>query len=262
MFVYSYLELIIHDGPVEGEKFFTAFSPQFEKVHGDELRTLETITLAQHVFDNSLTKLYRSNKYRIPLNTHVYFGLTTFLEEKDTPVDGGRTILYLIQAYCELRETQRGPLDQFSFDAIINKARSLNTDDLDLQEGIEGAFTGVSNRDIMDNATLLKLGPMAMEADLAQDVRAELEDEDLKNPPHSGRPTLVEEFDRNIKREDSADGPTRNEIPLPPSRARDVAMEVQKIKEYRDRYKIEGRTGGVGPGLSVCMWTFHNTLDS
>jgi len=38
-------------------------------------------------------------------------------------------------------------------------------------------------------------------------------------------------------------------------------MEVQKVREYRDRYKIDGRTGGVGPAVSVCMFTFHNTLD-
>lgn len=39
-------------------------------------------------------------------------------------------------------------------------------------------------------------------------------------------------------------------------------MEVQKIKENRDRFKIEGRTGGVGPGVSVTMFTFHNTFDN
>lgn len=114
----------------------------------------------------------------------------------------------------------------------------------------------------MDNTAVLKLGMMPMEGDLAQDVRAELEDEDIKHPPELGKPSLVEEFDQNIKREDSADAPTRNEIPLPPSRARDVVMEVQKIKENRDRFKIEGRTGGIGPAVSVCMFTFHNTLDT
>ncbi|KAE8443771.1 hypothetical protein EG329_001365 [Mollisiaceae sp. DMI_Dod_QoI] len=262
MFVYSYLELVLNDGSTESEKFFAAFSEPFEKVHADELRVLATIKVPQHVFDNSIAKLYRNNKYRIPLNTHVYFGLTTFLEQKDNTNEGGRLALYLIQTYCELRETQRGPLDQFSFDAIVNKSRNLNIDDLDLQEGIEGAFTGVSNKDIMDNTTQLKLGMMAMEPDLALDVRAELEDEDIKNPPPPGKSSLVEEFDHNIKREDSADGPTRTEVPLPPSRARDVLMEVQKIKESRDRFRIDTRTGGVGPGVSVCMFTFHNTLDS
>ena len=33
-------------------------------------------------------------------------------------------------------------------------------------------------------------------------------------------------------------------------------MEVQRIKENRDRFRIEGRSGGVGPGVSVTMFTF------
>ena len=36
-------------------------------------------------------------------------------------------------------------------------------------------------------------------------------------------------------------------------------MEVTKIRENRDRLKIEARTGGIGPGVSVVMYTFHNT---
>jgi len=175
---------------------------------------------------------------------------------------GGTVIIYLLQTYCEIRETTRGPIDQYSFEAIINQAHGINGDEADLEEGIPGAFTGVSNKDIMDNTAVLKLGMTPMEGDLAQDVRAELEDEDIKHPPELGKPSLVEEFDQNIKREDSADAPTRNEIPLPPSRARDVVMEVQKIKENRDRFKIESRTGGIGPAVSVCMFTFHNTLDT
>ncbi|CZR67304.1 probable transcription initiation factor TFIID subunit 5 [Phialocephala subalpina] len=260
MFVYAFLELANSHGATESEKFFAAFSAPFESLHADELRQLETIKLATHVAENQTAQIYRTNKYRIPLNTHVYYNLTTFLEQKTT--EGGGTILYLIQAYCELRETQRGPLDQYSFDAIVNKARSLNVDELDVQEGIEGAFTGVSNKDIAENLVQLKLGPMELDPDLIADVRSDLEDEDKQNPPPAGKLSLVDEFERNIKREDSLEGPTRAEVPYPPSRARDVVMEVQKIKEYRDRFKIEGRTGGTGVGVSVCMFTFHNTLDS
>jgi len=39
-------------------------------------------------------------------------------------------------------------------------------------------------------------------------------------------------------------------------------MEVQKIRELRDRFRIDPRTGGVGPGVSIAMYTFHNTQDS
>lgn len=171
-------------------------------------------------------------------------------------------IVYLLQTYCDIKETSRGPIDQYSFEAIINNARGIGRDDVDLQEGIDGGFTGVTNKDIMDNNAVLRLGPMPMESELEQDVRAELEDEDIRNPPELGRTSLAAEFERSIKREESADAPNRNEIPLPPSRARDVVMEIQKVKEYRDRFRIESRTGGVGPAVSVCMFTFHNTLDT
>ena len=68
---------------------------------------------------------------------------------------------------------------------------------------------------------------------------------------------MLEEFDEKIKREDSADVPSRADLPLPPSRPRDIMMEMQKIRESRDRFHIEGRTGGVGVPVSACMFTFH-----
>ena len=102
---------------------------------------------------------------------------------------------------------------------------------------------------------------MPLESDLIGDVRAELEEEDTNNPPAAGQDSFVQHFEQRIKREESEDAPTRGELQLPPSMARDVAMEVQKVKEDRDRFKIEGRTGGVGPGVSVTMFTFHNTYD-
>jgi transcription initiation factor TFIID subunit 5 len=99
-----------------------------------------------------------------------------------------------------------------------------------------------------------------MEPELREDVRAELEEEDHRHPPADGRPTLVEEFDERIKREESADAPSRADLPLPPSRARDVVMEMQKVRENRDRFQIEGRTGGIGIPVSACMFTVHNSL--
>lgn len=260
IFVYSYLELVLDDASVAADSFFQAFSPQFERVHSDELKVFQTIKLSAQVVDNSIATLYRGTKYRLPLNSNVYYNVLTFLESKSQV--GGSVVIYLLQTYCEVRETTRGPIDQYSFEAIINQSRGVEENDADLEEGIPGAFTGVSNKDIMDNNAVLKLGMMPMEAELALDVRAELEEEDIKNPPEFGRTSLVDEFDQNIKREDSADAPTRNEIPLPPSRARDVVMEVQKIKENRDRFRIDGRSNGIGAGVSVCMFTFHNTLDA
>ncbi|KAI9055235.1 hypothetical protein LZ554_000199 [Drepanopeziza brunnea f. sp. 'monogermtubi'] len=260
MFLYSFFDIVLSGDTTEAMNFLKDFGPQFEYAHAEELQAFEKIKEAQHVFDSPIAKIYRGSKYRLPLNTHSYFHLTTFLE--GSAKEGGSVIIFLLSAYCEIRETERGPINQYSFEAIINHGRGVKTEEADLQEGVVGAFTGVLNRDIMDNNAALRLGQMPMEPELAQDVRAELEDEDARNPAPLGKNTLVEEFEQNIKREDSADGPTRNEIPLPPSRARDVVMEVQKIKENRDRFRIDARSSGVGPGVSVCMFTFHNTLDT
>jgi transcription initiation factor TFIID subunit 5 len=132
-------------------------------------------------------------------------------------------------------------------------------------EGIPGhhpgsAYTG-DNPAMAGTLPRLRLGKMPMEETLEGDVRAELAEEDEKEPPLQGRNTLVQEFDQMIKKEEDEEAPTRNDIPFSPSTARDVAVEVMKVKENRDRYRLDGRTGGVGPGVSVCMFTFHNTYD-
>ncbi|KAI9742827.1 MAG: Transcription initiation factor TFIID subunit 5 [Claussenomyces sp. TS43310] len=257
VYVYSYLELVMQMFPTEASSFLQKYKWQFEGVHADELRVLETITLPQHVQENSITKLYRENKYRLPLNTHIYYNLVTFLEQNGKR--GGTVVLHILSTYCKIKETERGPIDQFSFEAIINRATGLDiVDGEDMEEGIPGGFTGVSNQDMQNNNAPIKLGPQPMETDLAQDVRADLEDEDAKNPPDPGQMSLVEIFDQNIKREESADAISRIEIPYPPSRARDIAMEVQKTKEYRDRFKIESRTGGIGPGVSASIFDLPN----
>lgn len=110
--------------------------------------------------------------------------------------------------------------------------------------------------------TKLKLGQVTLDSESRQDVLGDLEDEDKANPPGPGQPSLVEAFEQRIKREESEEVPGRTELPpRPPPLARDVAMEVQKVKENRDRFQIPGRTGGVGPGVSVTMFTLHNTND-
>lgn len=256
--MYSFLELVLGGFFSEAQRYLADFGPDHEEAHKDELKIFATITLPVHVKENQITKLYRDNKYRLPLNNHAYYTLVCFLEENGKR--GGTVVIRLLQSYFEIIEAERDPINNFGFEAIIERARGKGSE-ADLEEGIPGAFTGVTNKDMLSNNAVLKLGFMAMEPELATDVRAELEEDDLKKPPANGQRSLVEEFDRQVKREESLDAPNRNELPFPSSRMRDVVMEVQKIKEHRDRFRIESRTGGIGPQLSVCMFTFHNSLD-
>ncbi|KAK4453677.1 hypothetical protein QBC34DRAFT_434444 [Podospora aff. communis PSN243] len=260
VFVYSYIELVTQGYTDEAKNLLSVLRPELENVHRESLDLFATITLPQHIKENPTTKRYKENKYRIPLNQALSGNLFHFLEREADA--GGVVITYVLQTYCHVDVSARGPIEPYSFEAIYRRAQNIDIDEIDAQEGIPGVFTGVSNKDLLDASAPLKLGPLPMEPDLRDDVRAELEEEDQRHPPVEGRPSLVDEFDRKIKREESADAPARADLPLPPSRARDVVMEMQKVRENRDRFRIEGRTGGIGIPVSACMFTFHNTLGS
>lgn len=261
VYVYSYLELITEMFQVDAEKFLDKFEWRFKDHHKDELAQLRTVTLKTHVFENPVAKLYRENKYRIPLNSHIHYNLIGFLESNADK--GGKTVNSILSTYCKIIETSRGPVDQFSFEAIVSRSRGLGAGEaIDVQEGIEGGFTGLSNHDLANNDAEVRLGPMVSEPDLIDDVRAELAIQDARHPKPAGEQSLSEIYEAKIKEEERPDAILRHEIPLPPSKARNVEEEVLKVKEHRDALKIGSRTGGVGPGVSCCMYTFHNTFDT
>ncbi|KAK3070814.1 hypothetical protein LTS18_015008, partial [Coniosporium uncinatum] len=234
----------------------------FEEDHGDELRQLSTVKLLEHVEASTAAKNYKNNKYRLTITNMTWTMLIQFLESQEE--NGGSVITQLLSRHFNIIAVDRAAAGfERSLEAMI--ARGGRDDDLPAEdEGIPGHIPGSANTNPNAPAVLarLNLGQLPMDKDAADDVRAELLDEDLRNPPAPGQNSLVEEFDRQIKTEPDEDGPAREAVPLPPPLARDVAMEVQKIRENRDRFKMESTTGGVGPGVSVVMYTFHNTYDS
>jgi transcription initiation factor TFIID subunit 5 len=188
--------------------------------------------------------------------------LFEFLETKE--YEGGSILVTLLGEHFHLIAVDRVSAGQErSLAAML--ARGGVDDDMPMEdEGIPGHNPGSANTDPNAPPVLpnLKLGMPPMDPDAADDARAMLQEEDAKDPPAPGQNSLVDEFDQRIKREPTDDAPTRDQVPLPLPLARDVAMEVQKIKENRDRFKIfDKTTGGLGPGISVVMHTFHNTYD-
>ncbi|KAL5332776.1 WD40-repeat-containing domain protein [Aspergillus crustosus] len=260
LFVYSFLNMVISLYTPEAKQFFEINKNLFLPEHTEDVRALEPISLPEHVQDNSVAKLYRANKYRLVLSNPAFANLMQFLESKQK--EGGSVMSAILSSFCTIITKERAVDDRFSFAAMLTQAgmgQSFPTED----EGIPGhhpgsAYTG-DNPAMAGTLTRLKLAKLPLEQALEGDVRAELADEDLKNPPGPGQNTLVQELDEIIKKEDDDEAFTRADIPYPPSTARDVAMEIQRVKENRDRFRIESRTGGVGPAVSVCMFTFHNT---
>lgn len=266
VFVYSYLDLVKFEYKLRAESFMFQYKERFENIRADEVNSLKLVKTPKQLEENPVARLYLKNKYRIPLNKFSTGNLFNFLERDSE--ECGNIVSYILATFCEVESIERGPIEPFSFEAIYRRARNLELDDVDAQEGIPGipaAGAVTLNKEILENGnnTALKLGSLPMETDLRGDVLAELEDEDKQNPPRDGARSLVDEFNlmHPIKKE-AGDSPQRTDIPYPPSRARDIIMEMQKVRENRDRFKIEGRTGGVGPAVTVCMYTFHNSLGS
>lgn len=225
---------------------------------------MKAIYLPQHVESSQIAKLYREARYRLRINDSAFNSLIIYLESQAK--NGGTFLVSIIQTHLNIITYEGSTSDQYALANLLNRAR--NVEDYPAEdEGIPGHNPGSANVEQASNSTVLtklRLGPMPMESDLREDVQAELEEEDIKQPPEDGKVPLIEHFEQQIKQEESEDAPTRQEIPLPPSTARNVEMEVTKVKENRDRYKIhlEGRTGGVPVPVSIVMYTFHNTYDS
>lgn len=266
VFVYSYLDLVKFEYKLRAESFMLQYKERFENVRADEVNSLKLVKTPKQLEENPVARLYLRNKYRIPLNKFSTGNLFNFLERDSE--ECGNIVTYILGTFCDVESIERGPIEPFSFEAIYRRARNLELDEVDAQEGIPGipaAGAVTLNKEILENGNnaALKLGLLPMEPELRGDVLAELEDEDKQNPPADGARSLVDEFNlmHPIKKE-AGDSPQRTDIPYPPSRARDIVMEIQKVRENRDRFKIEGRTGGVGPAVTVCMYTFHNSLQS
>ena len=261
IFVYSFLNLVGDFYPKESEIFFHKNKVHFWREHEDDIRSLSTISLPEHLENNHIAEIYRGNRYRLTLSSMAYNNLILFLESKEQY--GGSVVISIIQNFMTVISAERAVLgNERSLAALIGK--TTFDDDLPGEdEGIPGHNPGSANTEPNAPPVLAKLtlGPMPMETELMEDVRAQLQEDDAQNPPSQAHTSLISEFERQVKQEPSEDMPNRDNIPLPPSLQRDVAMEVQKIKENRDRFKITTKTDGTGPGISVTMFTFHNTFD-
>jgi transcription initiation factor TFIID subunit 5 len=263
VFVYSFLDLVRDYFTKDAENYFAAFQGLFERDHEEDIKTLRQVRLPAHLQESRIAKLYLDNKYRITLTTMPFYNLIQFVESKQ--FEGGNAILDITREHLNIVTVDRTATAEKSIAAIL--ASGQRDDELPAEdEGIPGHAPGhplTSRHDPDAEAARirLQLGAYPQEEDLQDDVRAALQDEDAKAAPRPGQSSLVDEFEQRIKREPTEEGPSRDIVPLPPSLARDVSMEVQKILDYRYRYKIDSRTGGVGPAVSVTMYTFHNTYD-
>lgn len=262
LFVYCFVTLVAEYYPNDSKDFFARHKHLLDKEHEDDIRSLQPISDPAHLETHSIAKLYRENKYRLTLSNMAFTSLIQHVEKNDT--SGGSVVKWLLDQYFDIRTVDRAAAGNERSLAKLLAKQNVDENVPAEDEGIPGHHPGSANvnRDAPTVLSKLSLGPAPLDPELVDDVKAELQDHDAQHPPVAGQNSLVEEFEQRIKREETDDIGPQTSIPLPPTTARDVAMEVQKVKENRDRFRIEGRTGGVGPGVSVAMFTLHNTYDT
>lgn len=260
-FVYSFLHLVSDNRPGEARAFFSKFQSHFEGEHSDVLRNLGRLYHPEHVTSSEHAQIFLRNKYRLRINHNAFDALVLFLEserEKHSAL-----LVNIIQTKLHVVTFERTTQHPSYLAKLLQRAHTREDYPAE-DEGIPGHNPGSANTEQDPGSAVLvklKLGGLPMDPDFVGEVRSRLDEEDARHPPTEGISSLGLHFDQVIKREESEDAPRRDEVPLPASTTRDVAMEVQKVKENRDRFKIESRTGGVGPAVSVIMYTFHNTFD-
>ena len=218
--------------------------------------------IPQHALENDTVKAYSASKYRVNLSRPVYADLIMWLERED---DGSSALIRrIISSRCRIEVAERGPINHYSFEAMYRQALNLAVNDKDMLEGISGTNSGPSNRQFVGPLAELKLGPLAMEPEFREDVRAQLVEVDQREQPKKGLPTLSDIFEAKIKREEADDVPDRAQLPLPPPLARDVIFEVARLRENRNRFRIENpsddKGGKGGAAVNISLYTFFNTL--
>lgn len=176
--------------------------------------------------------------------------LTHFLN--DNEAQGGSVILRIINNHLQITESMEKP-------TLYSAQTEYEIGD---NEGIFGHVTGRPDAPL--SLTQVKLGPRQMDKEMIGDVEEALRDIDAQRSAIGRQaelgvttgPTLLEEFQARIKREESEDSPMADQIPLPPYKGADIVREVQAVKDARERFKLEGTTP---PLPSICMYTFHHT---
>ena len=249
------------ESPTKAAQFYTDHSRKFAKEHPEDLKAFHHLRHKEHILENHTASTYFYNKYRLTVSTTVYYVLLQFLQKKDD--EGGSVIEGLLHTHVDVKTKDPISVGSQQLFAALLAHGEEEQDFPDEDEGIPGHNPG-STRVDSDAPTVLprvQLGPRPMEAELEEDLRGDLAEEDEKNPPEVDQKSLIEELDQQIKLEPNDEAPDPSLVPLPKPLARDVQLEVQKIKEIRNGMKIPPRSSGVGPGVSICMLTFHNTFD-
>ncbi|KAF9286139.1 Transcription initiation factor TFIID subunit 5 [Mortierella alpina] len=236
LFLHSYLNLVSRGLKDQAKKFMDSYKADHLEMHPQDIARLATITDAQHVKENELAQMYRTNKYHLRLSPVSFELLIAFLEDNKFIV-----LLRIVNQHLEI---QVG-------------AANANEDEV---IGIVGHGTHQLST---FNQQTVALGQMSTDPTFREQVEQTLKEEESQmtgDAPNVNGETpaisLLEEY-KKVKTEVGVDSPSRDDIPLPPFKGSDIHSEIEALRDARKR-------AALGPTSlpSICAYTFHNASEN
>jgi transcription initiation factor TFIID subunit 5 len=176
---------------VVAKQFFEKHAEEHELQHRDALLELSSLSSPDHLETNKRARLYRSKKYRLTLSRTSLSLLIHYLMEKQDA--GGQVVLRLMNRWLDIKIVPGAPTDEVG--------------------GVDGE--ALMDHEGVDTREPLSLGPLPMDSEMMEDVRAELREEDERNGESVNGEHSLSQVWSKVKREPAEDSPARDAIPLP-----------------------------------------------
>ncbi|KAG0306688.1 Transcription initiation factor TFIID subunit 5 [Dissophora globulifera] len=234
LFVHSYLNLVSRGFKDQASSFMERFQADHQEMHSQDITRLATITDPQHVQENELAQIYKTNKYHLRMAPVAFELLIAFLEDNKFIV-----LLRIVNQHLDI---QVGPASTTEDEVV----------------GIVGHGTQQLST---FNRQSIVLGPTPADPTFREQVEQTLKEEEAlatgDTTMNGDTPaSLLEEF-RKVKTEAGIESPSRDDVPLPPFKGSDIHAEIEALRDSRKRVAL-------GPTSlpSICAYTFHNAHEN
>ncbi|KAJ1922302.1 Transcription initiation factor TFIID subunit 5 [Mycoemilia scoparia] len=240
LFIHSYLDLMERDLCEKGKEFMDKYKGDHMVLHAHDIEQLSLIKSRQHAMEDSLAKLFRTNKYCLRISGVTLELLLTFLKEHSFMM-----LLRIVNQYLNINTHEES-------------TKGIQIQDADI------GITGHTQHQIERfNSQSVTLGPLSMDPALVEEteqtLRNQVQQQKSKDTEQKGRneaSSLLSDFSKG-QFNFGLDPIPSDSIPLPPPKGDDILAQIQKLKDI-------GKRVSLSPAAlpSICMYTMHNTDDT
>lgn len=294
IFVNCYIDLVLRNQTETAKEFFEKFKDDHLISHGSDIVELSAIGLVDHLKTDSFIKNFRKGKYKIRISSISLHLLLYFLDENKYV--GGELIIRLINQYLDF-DIKNSEDKSTEFESSVANIQLLNSAKLTLgkyprdenfDKEIEGELRlkdekeqqkkkpGAKKLSLVDEFQKMKsengnptVSASSRTVAEKQAVKEGEEDNENEEGDEIDDKIVVEEEEEDsagsllakLKRNDeNFDAPNKEALPLPAKSMFDLKKEIQLVQDSRARLRLSFDKNQFSPP-SVCMYTFHNSLD-